>query len=90
MASIVDSRVVLAVRDLPISTQFYMDVLGFQRDFGDGTGWSFLSRDGFKVALGECPDERPASEIGNHSYVAYATVKDVDALHQEVAALALT
>ena len=61
MASIVDSRVVLAVRDLPASTQFYMNVLGFQRDFGDGIGWSFLSRDGFKVALGECPGERPAS-----------------------------
>ena len=31
------------------STPFYIDVLGFRRDFGDGSeGWSFLSRDNFK------------------------------------------
>ena len=74
MVKLIESRLVLAVRDLRASTQFYTDVLGFSRDFGDESiGWSFLSRDGFKVALGECPDERPASEIGNHSYVAYVT-----------------
>ena len=57
MHRIVD-RCVLAVRDLKKSTQFYMDVLGFRRDFGDGSdGWSFLSRDNFKLMLGECPDE---------------------------------
>jgi uncharacterized glyoxalase superfamily protein PhnB len=87
MASLIDARTVLAVRDLRSSTQFYIDVLGFQRDFGNESGgWSFLSRDGFKVMLGECPGERPASEIGDHSYVAYVTVKDVDSLHQEMAA----
>jgi uncharacterized glyoxalase superfamily protein PhnB len=80
-----DTRLVLAVRNLRASTQFYMEVLGFTRDFGDeSVGWSFLSRDHFKVALGECPDERPAGEIGNHSYVAYITVKGIDALHDEV------
>ena len=85
MVKLIESRLVLAVRDLRASTQFYTDVLGFSRDFGDeSTGWSFLSRDGFKVALGECADEQPASEIGNHSYVAYVTVKEVDALYQEV------
>ena len=58
MHRVVDSRCVLAVRDLKKSTQFYMDVLGFRRDFGDGSdGWSFLSRDNFKLMLGECPDE---------------------------------
>ena len=31
-------------------------------------GWSFLSRDEFSVMLGECRDERPASELGDHSY----------------------
>jgi uncharacterized glyoxalase superfamily protein PhnB len=87
MATITDCRLVLAVRDLRVSTQFFMDVLGFQRDFGDESmGWSFLSRESFKVMLGECPDERPASEIGNHSYVAYITVKDVDTLYEEIAA----
>jgi hypothetical protein len=44
------------------STPFYIDVLGFRCDFGDGAeGWSFLSRDHFKVRLGECPNEKPAS-----------------------------
>jgi catechol 2,3-dioxygenase-like lactoylglutathione lyase family enzyme len=56
MHRIVDSRCVLAVRDLQASTRFYLDVLGFRRDLGDGSdGWSFLSRDAFKIMLGECP-----------------------------------
>jgi len=82
---IVSSRLVLAVRDLKLSTDFYMNALGFQRDFGDGSdGWSFLSRDNFKVMLGECSDEKPASELGNHSYVAYLVVEGVDALYREL------
>jgi catechol 2,3-dioxygenase-like lactoylglutathione lyase family enzyme len=85
MPRIVDSRAVLAVRNLQESTRFYMDVLGFRRDFGDGSdGWSFLSRDSFKVRLGECPDERPASELGDHSYFVYLTVEGLDELHQEL------
>jgi catechol 2,3-dioxygenase-like lactoylglutathione lyase family enzyme len=87
MPRIVDSRCVLAVRDLKASTQFYMDVLGFRRDFGDGSdGWSFLSRDNFKVRLGECPDQKPASELGDHSYFVYLTVEGLDQLHQELSA----
>jgi uncharacterized glyoxalase superfamily protein PhnB len=31
--------------------------------------------------LGRCPDEAPASEIGDHSYVAYLRVEDVDAFY---------
>jgi len=64
-----------------------MNVLGFQRDFGDGSdGWSFLSRDGFKVRLGECPDEKPAGELGDHAYFVYLTVEGLDQLHQEFCA----
>src|SRR5690606_41096930 len=63
MSRFVDSRVVLAVRDLSMSTQFYTDVLGFRRDPVDAKGWSFLSRDAFKLMLGECADEVPASEV---------------------------
>ena len=85
MDHIVDSRCVLAVSDLDKSTRFYVDVLGFKRDFGDGSdGWSFLSRDAFKVMLGECPDEKPASELGSHAYVAYLIVQGVDQLYEEV------
>lgn len=81
MHRIVDSRCVLAVRNLQESTPFYIDVLGFRRDFGDGSaGWSFLSRDNFKVRLGECHDEKPASALGDHAYVVYLTVEGLDQL----------
>lgn len=87
MHRVVGSRCVLAVRDLHASTRFYMDVLGFQRDFGDGSdGWSFLSRDAFRVMLGECADEKPAGELGNHSWFAYLLVEGVDQFYAEVSA----
>jgi hypothetical protein len=31
--------------------------------------------------LGRCPDAFLATELGDHSYVAYLTVTDVDAFH---------
>ena len=83
MAKIYDSRCVLAVRDLAISTRYYIDVLGFHEDPIHGAGWSFLSRDCFRVMLGECRDERPASELGNHSYFVYWNVEGVDDLYRE-------
>jgi len=86
MPRITNSRCVLAVRDLAAATRFYVEVLGFRRDFGDGSdGWSFLSRDGFRVMLGECRDATPAGELGDHSWFVYLTVEEVDRLHDEVA-----
>ena len=86
MPHITSSRCILAVRDLAVSTRFYMDVLGFQRDFGDGSdGWSFLSRDGFRVGLGECRNALPAGELGDHSWFVHLLVDEVDQLHEEVA-----
>ena len=64
MARIVNSRCVLAVRDLEASTHYYKDVPGFSQDPIDAEGWSFLTRDNFRVMLGECSNERPASEFG--------------------------
>jgi predicted enzyme related to lactoylglutathione lyase len=86
MSKIVDSRSVLAVRDLELSTRYYVDVLGFAKDPIDGPGWSFLSRDRFRVMLGECVDERPAGELGNHSWFVYWNVEGVDDLYQELVA----
>lgn len=86
MARIENSRCVLAVRDLEISTRYYRDVLGFTQDPIDAPGWSFLTRDNFRVMLGECPDEKPASELDNHSYFAYWNVDDVDGFYQEIVA----
>jgi len=81
---LVDARSVLAVRDLGESTRFYTEVLGFRRDPIEAEGWSFLSRDGFKVMLGECRDAMPASDLGDHSYFVHLLVEGVDALHEEV------
>ena len=85
MPKLVRNRLVLAVRDLALSTSYWIDQLGFHREFGDGSdGWSFLARDEFSVMLGECPDEVAASETGNHSYVAYITVEDIDGLYTDL------
>ena len=78
-------RCVLAVVDHRASADFYRDKLGFQLDL-EVEGWFFMSRDNFKVMLGHCPDEVPASRIGNHSWIAYAYMDEVDALHAEYAA----
>ena len=85
MARIVNSRCVLAVRDLKVSTQYYKEILGFRQDPVEAVGWSFLSRDNFRVMLGECPDANPASELGDHAYFAYWNVEDVDQFYREVA-----
>jgi catechol 2,3-dioxygenase-like lactoylglutathione lyase family enzyme len=85
MARLEGTRLILAVRDLRTATDFFLNVLGFRRDFGDESdGWSWLSRDHFCVGLGECKDAVPASELGDHSYVAYVTVDDIDGLYAEL------
>jgi len=86
MARIENSRCVLAVRDLKVSTRYYMDVLGFSQDPINAEGWSFLTRDNFRVMLGECPDEKPASDLGNHSYFTYWNLDSVDQFYQEIVA----
>ena len=85
MAQLLDTRLILAVRSLRDATEFYVNVLGFTRDFGDESdGWSWLSRDRFRVGLRACANAVPASELGDHSYVVYVTVDDVDGLHAEL------
>ena len=86
MSRIVDWRHVLAVRDLQASTRYYTDVLGFQRDAIEDSGWSFLSRDDFKIMLGECIEDMPAGETGAHSWFVHLLVEGVDQLHDEIAA----
>ena len=83
MVQIINSRFVLAVRNLEVSTKYYVDVLGFQRDPINGPGWSFLSRDAIRVMLGECTDATPAGELGDHSWYAYWNVESIDELYRE-------
>ena len=84
MSRFVHPRSVLAVRDLEASTRYYVDVLGFGLDPIDAPGWSFLSRDSIRLMLGECTDEVPASETGNHSWFLHIMVEDLDEFYREV------
>jgi len=79
---IVHTRHVLAVKDLKVEADYYIDKLGFDRDF-TAPGWEFLSFGEFKVMLGECSDEMTAEETGNHSWFAHALVENVDEVYEE-------
>lgn len=84
MSKVFDSRCVLAVQDLKISTDFYVNVLGFQIDPVNAPGWTFLSKDSFKLMLGECADEVAASEIGNHSWFVRLMIDGLDEYHRDI------
>ena len=79
---VVHTRHVLAVKDLRVEAAYYIDKLGFDRDF-IAPGWEFLSFGDFKVMLGECADEMTAEATGNHSWYAHALVENVDEVYQE-------
>ena len=80
---VVHTRHVLAVKDLRVETDYYVDKLGFARDF-TAPGWEFLSFGDFKVMLGECADEMTAEATGNHSWFAHALVENVDEVYGEL------
>ena len=75
---------VLAVLDLPKTSDYFETALGFHLEWEDGTNWRTLSRDGVRVMLGHCPDAVPPAAIGDHSYFGYWLIDDVDALHVEI------
>ena len=80
---VVHTRHVLAVKDLRVEAEYYLEKLGFDRDF-TAPGWEFLSFGDFKVMLGECADEMTAEETGNHSWFAHALIEDVDEVYEEL------
>lgn len=82
MAKIQSTRHVLAVNDLQEAAAYFIEALGFERDFA-AEGWEFLSFGVFKVMLGACPNELPARETNNHSYFAYVVVEDIDELYEQ-------
>lgn len=86
MTKFVHPRSVLAVRDLPSSTSFYEEILGFVVDAIEAPGWSFLSRDRVRLMLGECPDEVDAGDTGNHSWFLHVLVEGIDEYHRDVVA----
>ena len=79
---VVHTRHVLAVKNLREEADYYIDKLGFDRDF-TAPGWEFLSFGDFKVMLGECADEMTAEATGNHSWFAHALIGNVDEVYRE-------
>jgi uncharacterized glyoxalase superfamily protein PhnB len=77
---------VLAVHDLDRSGAWYSDVLGCELDDVDPGNWRFCRAGEVMFMLGRCPDVPPASELGDHSYVAYLRVDDVDVFHARAVA----
>lgn len=79
------SNPVLAVHDLERSAAWYRDVLGCETREVDPGNWIFCRSGSIEFMLGRCPDATPASEIGDHSYMAYLRVDDVEAFHRRAA-----
>jgi len=75
---IVSSDPVLAVHDLDRASQWLTRVLGCERSDPDPGNWAFCSAGPVTFMLGYCPQSLPASDLGDHSYVAYLTVEGVD------------
>ncbi len=68
------------MNDLAASTDYFVSVLGFKKDFSLD-GWEFLSFGRFRLMLGECPDDLPASETNSHSFFAHVLVDDANSLY---------
>jgi predicted enzyme related to lactoylglutathione lyase len=74
---------VLAVQDIDRSAGYFCTQLGFQLSWAEASDWRLVARGNVRIMLGQCPNERAAAEIGDHSWFAYVEVADVDALHGE-------
>lgn len=79
-------RLVIAVPDLAVSASFYRDVLGFAIHEIPDPGWRFYVHGDVCIMAGECPEAPALATIGDHSYVAYLDVDDVDAYHARAVA----
>jgi len=77
---------VLAVHDLEASARWYLEVLGCSRLDPDPGNWVFCRSGAVTFHLGRCPDAARALDIGDHSYLAYLAVDDVDAFHRRASA----
>ena len=78
---VLNSNPVLAVHDLARSAAWYRDVLGCETRDPDPGNWTFCRSGAIDFMLGRCPDAMPASNLGDHSYVAYLRVDDLRAFY---------
>lgn len=79
---VLNANPVLAVHDVVRSAAWYRDVLGCETHDPDPGNWTFCRSGAIDFMLGRCPEAVPASELGDHSYVAYLRVDDVDAFYE--------
>ncbi len=82
MGTILQNHYVLAVHDLRVSSQFFLD-LGFQI-YKEPEGWIFVKKDNCMIMLGECQDAIAPQDLGDHSYFAYLRVDNADEYFQEL------
>jgi predicted enzyme related to lactoylglutathione lyase len=75
---------VIAVPDLETSAAFYRDVLGFTIEEMGDPGWRRFVSGACQIMAGECPDAMPVADTGDHSYMLYLVVDEVDPLHARV------
>lgn len=80
MATVMGVRHVLAVQDVARSSRWYQQALGFEEYFALDDDWRFLRLGRCIVMMGQCADEVPAAETGNHSYAGYWDVDDARSL----------
>jgi uncharacterized glyoxalase superfamily protein PhnB len=83
---IVGSNPVLAVHDLDRSAEWFCRVLGCERSDPDPGNWVFCRSGAVMFMLGRCPEVVPASELGDHSYLAYLLVDSVDDFYERAVA----
>jgi uncharacterized glyoxalase superfamily protein PhnB len=82
----ISSSPVLAVHDLEGMAGWFERVLGCTRREADPGNWVFCTVGDVTFMLGRCPGTPLASAIGDHSYLAYLVVDDVDAFHSRAVA----
>jgi uncharacterized glyoxalase superfamily protein PhnB len=76
---------VLAVHDLAGTTAYFVETLGFSKDWNDGDNWQAVMRGDVRLMLGRCPDALPPANLGDHSYFGFFVTNSVDQLHAEFA-----
>ena len=75
---------VLAVHDLDATQQWYEQTLGCTSEQIDPNNWVFMKLGNVTFMAGRCPDAMPAHDLGDHSYLGYVTVDDVNSLFERV------
>ncbi len=61
-------------------------MLGFRISWDEAPDWRLAERNGVRLMIGRCPDDKPAAEIGSHNWFGYVEVDDIGALHAELTA----